>query len=96
MKTILVLLDGLSDRPQKALKGKTPLQAANTPNMDALAALSETGTMIPWKPGIPLGTEAAHFGLMGYPMEAFPGRGIISALTLEEELEEETLYLMKT
>ncbi len=64
MKTILVLLDGLSDRPQKVLKGKTPLQA--------------------------------HFGLMGYPMEAFPGRGIISALTLEEELEEETLYLMKT
>ena len=96
MKTILVLLDGLADRPQKELNGKTPLQAAHTPNMDALAVLSETGTMIPWKPGIPLGTEAAHFGLMGYPMESFPGRGIISALALEEELEEGTLYLMKT
>ena len=96
MKTILVLLDGLADRPQKALQGKTPLQAAHTPNMDALAVLSETGTMIPWKPGIPLGTEAAHFGLMGYPMESFPGRGIISALALEEELKEGTLYLMKT
>ncbi|SFI33231.1 2,3-bisphosphoglycerate-independent phosphoglycerate mutase [Tindallia magadiensis] len=96
MKTILVLLDGLSDRPQKELKGKTPLQAAHTPNMDALAAISETGTMIPWKPGIPLGTEAAHFHLMGYPMEDFPGRGIISALTVEEELETDALYLMKT
>lgn len=96
MKTILILLDGLADRPQQALQGKTPMQAAYTPHMDALAALSETGTMVPWKPGIPLGTEAAHFALMGYPMEGFPGRGIISALTLEKTLEEETLYLMKT
>lgn len=94
MKTIILLLDGLGDRPHKELSGKTPLEMANTPNLNKLCSIGETGMMVPWKQGVPLGTEAAHFILFGYDMEDFPGRGIINALSRDFDLEDNTVYLV--
>ncbi|GFN36132.1 alkaline phosphatase family protein [Tepidimicrobium xylanilyticum] len=93
MKIVLLLLDGLGDRPHSILKGKTPLEYANTPNLDRLCKNAETGIMIPWKQGLPLGTEVAHFILFGYDMKEFPGRGIINALSRDVEIEEKAVYL---
>jgi 2,3-bisphosphoglycerate-independent phosphoglycerate mutase len=74
MKILFLVLDGLADRPQKVLGGKTPLDAARTPNLDRLAELGTNGLLIPLTPGIPLESEFAHFLLFGYPPEQFPGR----------------------
>ena len=59
MKGILVILDGIGDLPCKQLGGKTPLESANMPNLDFLAARGEMGYMHPVKPGfIPESDEA--------------------------------------
>lgn len=59
MKGILVVLDGMGDLPCKQLDGKTPLESANTPNMDFLATRGEMGYMYPVKPGfVPESDEA--------------------------------------
>lgn len=59
MKGILVILDGIGDLPHKLLNDKTPLEVANTPNLDFLAARSEMGYMYPVRPGfIPESDEA--------------------------------------
>src|SRR4030042_6652441 len=59
MKGIFVILDGLGDLPNNQVGDKTPLEAANTPNMDFLAARGELGFMYPVKPGfIPESDEA--------------------------------------
>lgn len=96
MKTIMLLLDGLGDRPHSSLSGKTPLEAARTPRLDALCRMGETGMLIPWRQGVPLGTEAAHFVMLGYSMDDFPDRGVIHALTMGQTLEEDTVYLVTT
>lgn len=93
MKTIVLLLDGLGDIPHQTLEGKTPLEAAHTPHLDQLCRQAETGMMIPWKLGVPMGTEAAHFLLLGYDIDDFPGRGIIEALSENIPLEDEGVYV---
>ena len=79
-KCILVLLDGLADRAQASLGGLTPLQAAATPNLDRLAGEGACGHFHALAPGQALSSEAAHFFMMGYPPEEFPGRGYLEAL----------------
>ncbi|MEK6926759.1 MAG: alkaline phosphatase family protein [Nanoarchaeota archaeon] len=59
MKGVLVILDGLGDLPCQSLQGKTPLEAAETPNMDFLATRGELGLFYTVKPGfIPESDEA--------------------------------------
>ena len=96
MKTIMLLLDGLGDRPHKELGGKTPLEYASTPNLDLLSTVAETGMMIPWVQGRPIGTDVAHFILFGYDMKDFPGRGIINVLSSGFELKQDSAYLLCT
>lgn len=96
MKTIVLLLDGLGDIPHQSLEGKTPLEAAHTPHLDALCRQAETGMMVPWKLGVPMGTEVAHFVLLGYDINAFPGRGIVEALSRNVPLEKEGVYVATT
>lgn len=93
MKIVLLLLDGLGDRPHSVLNGKTPLEYANTPNLDKLCKNAETGIMIPLRQGLPLGTEVAHFILFGYDIKDFPGRGIINALSRDVKIEDNAVYL---
>ncbi len=78
---VLLVLDGLGDRPVPALNGKTPLQAANTPNFDRLAAEGQSGLIDILGPGLTPGSDAAHLALFGYEhSQVYPGRGPLEAL----------------
>ena len=77
---LLVILDGLGDRQHLELGGLTPLEAASTPTLDALARAGSTGLMWPMGPGRAPTSPLAHFALFGYEPSAFPGRGLIEAL----------------
>jgi len=76
-KILLVILDGASDRP---VNGKTPLQLANTPNLDRIASMGISGIMDTIAPGIRPGSDVAHLALLGYdPYEVYTGRGPFEA-----------------
>lgn len=80
MKGIILIIDGLGDRPLKDLNNKTPLQAANTPNMDKMAEKGINGLMDSIKPGIIPGSDTAHISILGYdPYEVYTGRGPFEA-----------------
>jgi 2,3-bisphosphoglycerate-independent phosphoglycerate mutase len=64
-KGLLIILDGLGDRPCAALGSATPLEAAHTPNMDRLAEQGLCGQMDPLMPGLPVGTHTGMGLLMG-------------------------------
>src|SRR5262247_2287274 len=86
-KLVLVVLDGLGDLATKEQDYMTPLEAATTPNLDALTQKSAQGRMTPVAPGITPGSGPGHLGLFGYdPLEFEVGRGVIEALGLGLEL----------
>lgn len=76
---LLIVLDGLGDRQHPELGGLTPLEAAATPALDALASAGSCGLMWPLGPGRAPTSPLAHYVLFGYPAESFPGRGLIEA-----------------
>lgn len=65
MKGILVIVDGMGDLPHKLLGNKTPLEAANMPNLDFLATRGEMGFMYPVKPGFVPGSDEAIVSIFG-------------------------------
>jgi 2,3-bisphosphoglycerate-independent phosphoglycerate mutase len=65
MKGILVIIDGMGDLPCKVLGDKTPLEAANTPNMDFLATRGEMGYMYPVRPGFVPESDEAVVSIFG-------------------------------
>lgn len=87
-KILLIVCDGLSDRPVKQFDMKTPLQAAKKPAMDALARHGMSGTMDVIGPGIVPGSDTAHLALFGYdPYKVYTGRGPIEAAGAGIQLE---------
>jgi len=86
-KLALVVLDGVGDIATEATGFRTPLEAARTPNLDALAKRSSLGRMIPVAPGVTPGSGPGHLGLFGYdPLQYEVGRGVIEALGLGMDL----------
>lgn len=82
-KLALVVLDGLGDIATREQGYLTPLEAARTPQLDALTRNSAQGRMIPVAPGITPGSGPGHLALFGYdPVEYQVGRGVIEALGL--------------
>ena len=80
-KLLYVCLDGLGDDPIPAFDGRTPLEAADTPNLDALARRGRTGRVITVGPGIAPESDIGVFGILGYdPKEEHPGRGVLEAM----------------
>jgi 2,3-bisphosphoglycerate-independent phosphoglycerate mutase len=83
MKIAVLVPDGAADLPLDRLAGKTPLEAANIPNMDAVARLGTTGTARMVPPGMSPGSDVANLSLLGYdPTEHYGGRGPIEAANL--------------
>jgi len=79
-KILLVVLDGLGDRPIKDLGGKTPLQAAATEHLHWFAQNGATGQLDPIAPGVCPGSDTSHLALLGYDPEAvYTGRGPFEA-----------------
>jgi 2,3-bisphosphoglycerate-independent phosphoglycerate mutase len=77
---VMVVPDGAGDRPHASLDGLTPIEAADTPNLDALASLGRSGLLYPVGPGLAPSSHQAHFALFGYTQAEFPGRGLLEAL----------------
>lgn len=85
-KVLLAIADGVGDRPCEILGYKTPLEYAETINLDALAEKGATGIMDLHKAGTPVGTDLGHLILFGYGLEDYPGRGPIEAFGNDMQL----------
>ncbi|MDR2623680.1 MAG: 2,3-bisphosphoglycerate-independent phosphoglycerate mutase [Methanobrevibacter sp.] len=80
MKGMILVIDGLGDRPVEELGNKTPLQKANTPNLDKMAENGINGIMDSIAPGVRPGSDTAHIAILGYdPYVVYTGRGPFEA-----------------
>ena len=87
MKYIVVLCDGMADEPLEELGGKTPLEAAATPNMDRLAKASEIGMVRTVPEGMAPGSDTANLSVIGYdPKKYYSGRSPLEALSIGAEM----------
>ncbi len=87
MKYIILLGDGMADRPHGELGGKTCLQAARTPNLDQLATLGEVGMVHTVPDGFSPGSDVANLMVMGYdPRKYYTGRSPLEAASIGVEL----------
>ncbi len=79
-KAVLLIADGLADRPIEELGYRTPLEAAEKPNLNKLASLGECGLMDPIAPGVRAGSDTSHLAILGYdPYKYYTGRGPFEA-----------------
>lgn len=89
VRVILIVGDGMADKPLPELDGKTPLEAVNPKNMNRLAAAGVSGLLNPLEPGIIPGTETAHLSILGYdPFILNSGRGPFEAAGAGLDLKE--------
>ena len=83
MKYIVILGDGMADKPIDELDGKTPLEYAKTPMMDALASMGELGMVHTVPTGMKPGSDTANLSVLGYnPKKYYSGRSPLEALSI--------------
>jgi 2,3-bisphosphoglycerate-independent phosphoglycerate mutase len=85
---VLVILDGVGDRPHPDTGGLSPVEAARTPHLDDLIRRGQLGQVVVVGPGVAPESDAGVFALLGYdPVTDSPGRGVLEALGAEVPLE---------
>jgi len=89
---VVVLLDGLGDRAHDVLGGKTGNEAATTPNLDRLATAGSCGVLYAVGPGRAPSSEVAHWSMLGYRPDEFPGRAVFEALGRGQEVSDEHVF----
>lgn len=83
MKYLVILGDGMADRPIESLGNKTPLEYAKTPTMDELAAKGEIGMVHTIPDGMKPGSDTANLSVLGYdPRKYYSGRSPLEALSI--------------
>ena len=88
MKTVIILGDGMSDRPVAALGGKTPLMVARKPHIDRIAREGVTGRFASIPEGMVNGSDVANLSVLGYdPRVCLQGRGVLEAASMGVELD---------
>ena len=95
IRLVYVLLDGVGDLPHPSLAGKTPLEAANTPNLDQLARNGTMGEVISVGKGIAPESDIAVFNMLGYKFQHsdYAGRGVIEAIGIGIDFQDGDLAL---
>jgi len=89
MKFVVLVGDGMADRPLGALQGRTPLQVAQIPHMDRLAAAGRCGLARTVPEGMPPGSDVANLSIFGYPPRRYySGRAPLEAAAMGIRLEE--------
>ena len=94
-KGLMIIIDGLGDRGIPGFGGQTPLEAADTPNMDQLASAGQCGLVDPISPGMPVGTHTGISLLFGLPRRTalkLP-RGPVEAAGLGFNHNEDAVYI---
>ena len=89
---VLFLLDGLGDRAHDLLGGRTGIEAAQTPNLDRLCATGSCGVLYAVGPGRAPSSEVAHWSMLGYRPDEFPGRAVFEALGRGQDVSAEDLF----
>ena len=89
---VLVLLDGLADRAHASLGGRSGVEAAHTPNLDRLCTAGSCGVLYAVGPGRAPSSEVAHWSMLGYRPEEFPGRAVFEALGRGQDVSPEDVF----
>ena len=89
---VVLLLDGLADRAHASLDGRSGLEAASTPNLDALCTAGSCGVLYAVGPGRAPSSEVAHWSMLGYRPDEFPGRAVFEALGRGQEVGDEHVF----
>ena len=94
MKYVVLLCDGMADRPCDGLMGKTPMEAAHKPCMDSLAAVSELGMAVTVSQGMSPGSDVANLSVLGYrPLECYTGRSPLEAANIGIDLTDDDVAI---
>jgi len=89
---VVLLLDGLADRAHDVLGGRSGLEAAATPNLDRLCASGSCGVLYAVGPGRAPSSEVAHWSMLGYRPDEFPGRAVFEAIGRGQEVSAEHVF----
>src|SRR5215210_5945807 len=89
---VVLLLDGLADRAHESLGGRSGLEAATTPNFDRLCTSASNGVLYAVGPGRAPSSEVAHWSMLGYRPDEFPGRAVFEAVGREQEVSAEHVF----
>ena len=94
MKYLVILGDGMADRPIDVLGGKTPLEYAKTPKMDELAVKGEIGMVHTIPEGMKPGSDTANLSVLGYnPKKFYSGRSPLEALSIGVPMQDSDIAL---